>query len=139
MMVGRHVVKTWSSTQKSITLSSAEAELVAAVKMSTELIGMVQLAKDWGMSRSGEVLIDSSAAIGMVHRKGCGKMRHVKVGSLWIQQKCDEGELVFNKVLGTSNPADLMTKHLGQQVIDKHMCAVSQDFREGRAASSLKI
>ena len=31
MMLGKHAIKTWSTIQKSITLSSAEAELVAAV------------------------------------------------------------------------------------------------------------
>ena len=44
---GTHLLKSWSSTQKNITLSSAEAELVAAVKMCTEIIGIVQLAADW--------------------------------------------------------------------------------------------
>lgn len=34
---GGHCLKTWSSTQKNITLSSGEAEVVAAVKMSTVL------------------------------------------------------------------------------------------------------
>ena len=64
----------WASTQKNITLSSAEAELVAAVKMSTELIGMTQLADDWGIQIKGKVHIDSSAAIGVVQRQGCGKL-----------------------------------------------------------------
>ena len=48
---GSHCLKTWSSTQKSITLSSAEAELVAAVKASTELIGIIQMELVWGTSQ----------------------------------------------------------------------------------------
>ena len=43
---GSHCLKTWSSTQKSVALSSGEAELIAAVKSSTEVIGILQLAKD---------------------------------------------------------------------------------------------
>eukprot|EP00973_Karenia_brevis_P055849 7766938-Karenia_brevis.AAC.1 len=64
-MRGSHCLKTWSSTQKSVALSSGEAELIAAVKTSTEVIGMLQLMEDWGDSNKGKVYIDSSAAIGM--------------------------------------------------------------------------
>lgn len=87
----------------------------------------------------GHVYVDSSAALGIVKRQGCGKMRHVRVGMLWILQKEEDGELSYNKVLGTENPGDLMTKHLGQAVIDKHMKTISQEFRRGRAESGLKI
>ncbi len=79
-------------TQKSITLSSGEAELVAAVKMSTEVLGMLQLLEDWGVSKEAKVYVDSSAAIGITQRKGNGKLRHVKVGMLWVQEKVEDGE-----------------------------------------------
>ena len=39
VMLGSHWIKSWSSTQKFVALSSGEAELIAVVKMSTELIG----------------------------------------------------------------------------------------------------
>ena len=80
----KHFVRSWSSTQKCVTLSSGEAELVALVKTSTELIGVLQLAADWGEDLTGEVLVDSAAALGTVRRKGCGKLRHVRVGNLWV-------------------------------------------------------
>ena len=88
-MAGKHLIKSWSSTQKNITLSSGEAELVAAVKMSTELIGILQLLEDWGVKREARVYVDSSAAIGITQRRGNGKLRHVKVGMLWIQEKVE--------------------------------------------------
>ena len=138
-MRGSHWIKSWSSTQKNVTLSSGEAELVAAVKMSAELIGLAQLANDWGEEVEGHVHVDSSAAIGIIGRRGCGKMRHVKVGMLWVQEKQEERELKYKKVLGTENPGDLMTKYLGQKVIDKLMPALSQEFIEGRASSGLTI
>lgn len=90
---GRHFLKSWSSIQKSITLSSAEAELVAAVKMFTELIGMTQLAADWVLKLKGKVFVDSSAAIGIAHRRDNGNMRHVKAGYLWIQERVEMKKL----------------------------------------------
>ena len=41
--MGWHFIKSWSSTQRYITLYSAEAELVAAVKATAEPIGLAQL------------------------------------------------------------------------------------------------
>ena len=137
-MLGRHCVKTWSSTQKCITLSSGEAELVAMVKMSTEVLGLIQLAKDWGHIKIGRVLADSSAALAIVRRKGNGKLRHVRVGMMWIQQTEDNGDLKYNKVSGDKNQGDLMTKGLGQLVREKHMAAIGQVARPGRAQTALQ-
>ena len=38
LMIGGHMIKPWLKTQNSISLSSAEAELIAMVKLSTELL-----------------------------------------------------------------------------------------------------
>ena len=138
-MRGGHCLKSWSSTQKNITLSSGEAELVAAVKMSTELLGVMQLAQEWGMVMEGRVYVDSSAALGAVARRGCGKMRHVKIGMLWIQEKAEEGELVYNKVSGEYNPADLMTKALTQNVLDRHLKKIGQSIRLGKSSIGLDV
>ena len=43
---GSHLIKSWSVTQKNVTLSSGEAELVAAVKATSEAIGIARLAFD---------------------------------------------------------------------------------------------
>ena len=121
------------------TLSSGEAELVSAVKMSTEIIGLIQLFKDWGMSLEGKVLTDSAAALGIVRRKGNGKQRHIRVGTLWIQEKEERGELKYEKVKGEKNPGDLMTKGVSQRVISTHMEFLGQELRKGRASAGLKV
>ena len=139
MLRGTHYLKSWSATQKSITLSSGEAEVVAAVKMSTEVLGMCQLSAEWGIELQGEVYVDSSAALGVARRKGNSKMRNIRVGLLWIQQKSEDGTLLYRKVLGLTSPGDLMTKYLGQKVIDKLMDLMYVKFAEGRADKSLRI
>ena len=40
IMIGEHVIKSWSRTQKAITLSSGEAELVALVAGMSEGLGI---------------------------------------------------------------------------------------------------
>ena len=132
-MKGGHCVKSWSSTQKSISLSAAEAELVAAVKMAADTIGMQQLMEEWNIKLKCCVFVESSAALGIVNRKGNGKMRHVKIGMLWIQEKRETGEVRFEKVAGAVNPGDLMTKYLTQKVMDAHLGIMSAEVCEGRS------
>ena len=66
-------------------------------------------------------------------------MRHVKVGDLWTHGNAEEEELKIGKVAGEDNPADLMTKNVGQALISKHMETLSQEFRGGRAEQSLQL
>ena len=138
-MIGGHFLKGWSRTQNNVTLSSAEAELIAMVKCSSELMGMRSAMRDWGVESSGVVYADSSAALAIANRKGAGKLRHINVSSLWIQEKKDLHDLEIRKVLGTENPADLMTKYLTRAVMDTHLDFLSQRREAGRAKSGLNI
>ena len=84
-------------------------------------------------------MVDSSAALGVVRRKGNGKLRHVKVGKMWIQEKEESGELMFAKVKGELNPSDLMTKGLCAKIMGGHMERIGQEVRGGRAEAGLKL
>ena len=88
IMRGTHCIKFWSKTQASIVTLTAEAELVALVKGVSEAKGVASLIKDITGVDPGRVgaYTDASAAIGMVQRQGTGKVRHIEVGMLWIQQ-----------------------------------------------------
>ena len=61
-MIVNHLLKSWSSTQRNVTLSSAEEELVAAVKLCGDCIDLTQLAADW--RKPSVTHVDSPAAIG---------------------------------------------------------------------------
>ena len=132
-MRGNHHLKSWSVTQKRITLSSAEAELAALVKTSAEAIGILQMAEGLGESVTAEVFVDSSAALSVTQRKGSGKMRHVRIGQLWIQEVAEEEELTFRKVKGDENPADIGTKHLTKKKIDELIPKMSLYETEGES------
>ena len=71
--------------------------------------------------------------------KGAGKMRHVDIGILWIQQRKEEDGINFKKVGGTSNPADGLTKYLPPKDVNKHLDMVSGEVREGRAAKGIQL
>ena len=138
-LLGSHCLKCYSVTQKFVTLSSGEAELMALVKATTEAIGLTQLAESWGVRLEASVLVDSSAALAVTHRKGCGKLRHVRIGHLWVQELAAEETVSFVKVRGTENPADLMTKHLPAASRERLIPLIAQCARDGQAVSRLHL
>ena len=66
MMVGRHLLKSWSKQQRVVALSSAEAETYALVTASCETLGLQSCAKDLGIRLIPELFTDASAALGIV-------------------------------------------------------------------------
>jgi len=133
---GYHTLKAWSSTQAVLALSSAEAELYALVKGSAMVLGLMSLMRDLGQEMDGRVHCDSSAALGIVQRRGLGKLRHLNVQYLWLQERARERDLSIQKIPGEINPADLMTKHLDEGTLWKHLWRLDYFRLEGRATSA---
>jgi hypothetical protein len=106
-------MKSWSRTQSTIALSSAEAEYYAAASTAAEALGFQSVLRDLGVEAKVTVLTDSSAAKSMACRVGIGRTRHVDVKYLWLQQLVKERLLDLRKVKGTENPADIFTKPKG--------------------------
>ena len=104
LMRGAHFLKSWSRTQQFVTLSSAEAELVGMTKLIAEMIGLRQLSFEWGRPVQGHVYADSTAALAIAKRKGSGKLRHINVGLLWVQERKAQDVIDFGKVEGRSIP-----------------------------------
>ena len=135
-MMGSHCLKSWSTTQATIALSSAETELYALLKASTQTLGLLAIAEDFGYVLQAAVHTDASATMGIVNRQGLGKLRHIGVQYLWLQEKSQNGELQFMKVAGAENPADLCTKHLGADVIQHLIGLINAETTSDRASSA---
>ena len=106
-----HLVHHLSSTQKVVALSSAEAELNAIVKRMTEILCLMNMMKECGRDPKGQILTDSSAANGIVHRQGCGKVKHLECRQHWVQVIVGEGKVTCTKVARLNNPADVLTHY----------------------------
>ena len=93
------------------------------VNCSAELLGLQACAEDLGISYKASVYADASAALGIVMRRGIGKVRHIRTQSLWLQEAHATRRLGFEKIDGSRNPADLMTKHLSDTLLSRHLGA----------------
>ena len=54
----------------------------------------------WGLDLRLRPHSDSTAASGVCRRRGLGKVRHLAVADLWLQDKVGAGDLTIHKVLG---------------------------------------
>ena len=129
---GSNTLKWWSKTQPTLALSSGEAELAAIVRATSEGMGMVAIMEEFGIHVDLVIKSDAVAAIGIVKRQGLGRVRHLAVGDLWVQQKAKNKEAYYQKLPGERSTADMMTKAVEKELIDRHMWAMSQWYREGR-------
>ena len=126
---GMHLLKSWSTNQQIVALSSGEAELYASVKGAAQTLGMISMGVDFGEELTGTVYSDSSAALGILTRSGLGKVRHIRVQYLWLQEKVASNDLSVRKVAGETNPADLLTKGLAQELLRRHVSFAGMEVR----------
>ena len=87
--------------------------------------------KDFNMACRGHVFSDSSAAFGLVKRKGLGRTRHVQTAYLWVQDAAESKALEYGKVLGTENCADPMAKPLTPEYVDGFCSCMCCNFLGG--------
>ena len=139
LMCGQHTLKSSSTLQTTISLSSGESEYYAIVKATASVLGIRELFREWGVELDCMVLSDSSAARGMCSRRGLGKTRHVQTRYLWVQQKLKEKEFELVAVGTDKNVADLCTKPLSAETCWKHMHALGQYAKTGKSSAAKAV
>ena len=128
VMWGSHCWKTWSTTQGATALSSAEAEFYAMVDGVQRSKYLCTIASELGVSALRQNIIlgtDSEAAKSFVARRGLGRMRHIEVRDLWLQEEVRKGNVTVTKLPGTENAADLMTKYLSRTEVGDRLAGLS--------------
>ena len=99
-----------------------------------QALGIQSVARDLGFHYKIRVHTDASAAIGICRRRGMGKVRHLDVSDLWCQEKIRSGTVSLQKVLGTENPADALTKYLDRPALEKCLGLMGMLDLAGRPA-----
>ena len=98
IMLGHHMIKSWSTTQTVIALSLGEAEYYSMVKGGSVGLGVQAMLTEIGVPLNLVLKCDASAAVGIVMRRGLGRVRHIDLSQLWLQEKVAQGGLKVHKV-----------------------------------------
>ena len=133
-MHGEHMIKSWSTNQAVVALSSGEAEYYGLVKAASVALGIKSICEDLGVKFDGKISIrgDASAAVGIANRVGIGKVRRIEVNQLWLQEKIYGGEIETIKVRTEENMADALTKAVNAKILSEHICGVGAQIRFDR-------
>ena len=109
---GKHLLDTSCAKQSIVALSSGEAEFYAITRGSAAGMMVQNILQEIGCKTKLVCLTDSSAAKGICHRRGVGRVKHLALKELWVQDRVDKGELTVKKVGTDENWGDLGTKAL---------------------------
>ena len=99
-------------------MSSAEAEYYAMVEGAARTLGLQSMLREVGVEVKIVLQTDSAAAKSYASQRGLGRMRHIEVKDLWLQEATCRGRLKLRKVEGRNNPADICPKFLSRKELE---------------------
>ena len=97
-------------------------------------MGLQAVLRYFEVETSITIKSDATAAIAIASRRGLGKVRHIEVCQLWLQEKVRQGDIKVVKVGTNENVADALTKYVSRSVMDMHISLTNQGARAGRHA-----
>eukprot|EP00929_Paragymnodinium_shiwhaense_P078530 TRINITY_DN40723_c0_g1_i2.p1 TRINITY_DN40723_c0_g1~~TRINITY_DN40723_c0_g1_i2.p1 ORF type:complete len:1143 (+),score=216.24 TRINITY_DN40723_c0_g1_i2:67-3429(+) len=118
--VNRAQVLSFSRTQQTPALSVAEAELNSILSGACETLGLKMLLEETGRSAFAAIRSDSSAGISIASRLGQGRLKHLEIKQLAVQDWVRKGLIKMTKVDTAHNHADILTKNLPHKLHDYH-------------------
>ncbi|KAL9266778.1 Retrovirus-related Pol polyprotein from transposon TNT 1-94-like protein, partial [Drosera capensis] len=110
--VGGTTVSWMSRLQKSVALSTTEAEYMALSEAGKEMIWLKNLLEELGRKQDDSVLYSNSqSAIHLAKNPVFhAKTKHIQLRYHFIRGLISDGTLSLRKILGSKNPADMLTK-----------------------------
>ena len=109
---GRHLIETSCARQSVVALSSGEAEYYALTRGVAAGLMSQQVWEVMNFKLPLVARTDSSAGKGIASRVGVGKVKHLSLRELWLQDVVQQGRVVIRKEPTKTNVADLGTKAL---------------------------
>eukprot|EP00439_Symbiodinium_sp_Y106_P028667 s6609_g3.t1 len=120
---------------RTLALSSGEAELYAIGQGVSEALFVRSMLLESKLAKKVSVIAHTDSTVGksMATRFGTGKKtKHVELRFLYVQNLVQMGLLRMAKIEGTRNPADVMTKYVATDVLQRlkaHIGVVSNWFK----------
>ena len=133
ILVNGCVVSWRSRSQRSVTLSSSEAEYVAASETVTEMIYIKQVLEGMGekVKTPMKLNIDNVGAIYMAKNQAPGqRTKHVDVRYSFVKELIEKKEVEVNFVKSENNLADIFTKNVKESLNEK----LTEDYMDKRGS-----
>lgn len=110
--LGGTAVSWMSRLQKSVALSTTEAEYMAISEASKEMIWLKNFLEELGKKQADSALYsDSQSAIHLAKNPVFhARTKHIQLRYHFTRELISNGTLSLKKILGSKNPADMLTK-----------------------------
>ena len=121
VLIGGGAVSWSSRLQSVVSLSTTEAEYIAAVEAGKEIIWMRNLLTEFGYTHTSpsHLLIDNNSAVSVAKNpEHHGRMKHLDLRFHWLRDTVEAGHISPIHIPTTSQAADIFTKPLKRQKID---------------------
>ena len=123
----------WASKrERCVTLSSTEAELVAASMAACDLMYIRILLSDLGVSlpRASTLYCDNSGAVAIAKSPlTTTSLKHVLRRHFFVREACEAGEVDIVHVPTADNVADVLTKFVAKPRFDYLVCRLMRKLR----------
>ena len=107
------LIQHWARTQGSVSQSSCESEMIALSVGASEGKFVQSMLAELGKEVNPICLYsDSSSAVALTFRRGMGRLRHLAIKQLWLQEETKAGRVSIFRVTSEDNVADVFTKPL---------------------------
>ena len=127
--IGGSIVRWISKIQKSVTLSSTEAEYCALSTCAQEVRFEQQLLEEIESHNDPAIIFeDNSGAIYLVRNRQVGpRTKHIDIRYHFIRDLVDSNKLIVNYINTELNKADILTKNVNEKIFKIH----SNNIRNG--------
>jgi hypothetical protein len=111
-MINGAVVHGHSRQQTVVATSSAEAEYYAMASAAVDLLGLRSMLEECSLQWEARLRCDSTSGRALAVRQGLGRVRHIDIKMLWLQDVIAKSILTVAWVGSAENLADIGTKAL---------------------------
>ena len=113
-----------SGQQNSVTLSSAESELMSAVSCAQDMLYVMRVVESVGLKVKKPMVlkVDNKGAVGLANSWAVGgRTRHVDVRQYFLRELKEEGLILVEWISGNDMSSDIFTKNPAINVFEKHV------------------
>ncbi|HVH80080.1 MAG TPA: Ty1/Copia family ribonuclease HI, partial [Stellaceae bacterium] len=118
LKVGTGAVSWCSKLQPIVSLSTTEAEYIAAVEAGKEIVWMRNILTEFGYKLDSPSIlnIDNQSAISVAKNpEHHGRMKHLDLRFYWLRDTVEAGHITPAFISTADQPADILTKPLARE------------------------
>jgi hypothetical protein len=112
-----------SSMQKTVALSVTEAELIAAVSYTQDMMYAKRILESFGLFVKLPMIleIDNKGTVNLINNWSVGgRTRHVETRQLFLRGLKEQSIFIVRWIAGAENEVDLFTKNVPSKLFEKH-------------------